>query len=260
MPRRNLVLLFSCWNNAFWAPLRSMKLRHLVNFHPLHQHDVVREPSLHSHAWPHFVLSLPSHRWGNWGSERSLLSHGVGKVRAGIVVSWAWPSLWGLPTSPPLPHLSEIQSRLFPASLTQLLFSPPGHCSSTHAFFTPWLALNLQDTAWASWPHTLPWGGSEWPRPFLWPFPYSGVTCSSLPLVCKCFGVFSPAINVNSSLKNNFCHLISYLRPVIPVFRQDSSHYHSLNTALQEKQMTHKPALKLCWGWYMNWKVENILL
>lgn len=32
--------------------------------------DVLRELSLHSHAWPYFLLLSLVHRWGNWGSEQ----------------------------------------------------------------------------------------------------------------------------------------------------------------------------------------------
>lgn len=89
-------------------------------FSSFHVLDVLRELSLHSHTWPHFMLSSPLHRWGNGGSERSLLSHVVGRVGAGIAPFWAGP--WT--SSPLLPLLSEILGRLFHASLPWLLSEP----------------------------------------------------------------------------------------------------------------------------------------
>ena len=69
-----------------------------------------------------------------------------------------------------------------------------------HTFFTSRLALKLQDTAQ---PHALPWSLTV-AVSFLWPFPCYGAMCLSVTLVCKPFGFFSPAINVNSYLKKSF--------------------------------------------------------
>ena len=59
---------------------------------------------------------------------------------------------------------------------------------------------------------------------FLWPFPPYSVNKLLSPLLYKLFEVFITChkcellSSVNSPLNNLFCHLTSYLRPVIPVF------------------------------------------
>lgn len=105
------------------------------------------------------------------------------------------------------------------ASPAWLPLSRPGPCSSTHFLHLPAGAQTSGHSPTSCSPLE-PHSGRVlfMALPMLWCYVFD-CRISLNPL-----GSFPPAINVNSSLKNHFCHLISYLRPVIPVFSQDSSH------------------------------------
>lgn len=123
------------------------------------------------------------HCWQGWGWHCSILG-GVLFVRLPSYLPATPFSLWKYKAGSLMPpSLGSCCASSRKPSLCIHLYLPAGTQPSGHG-------LGLLTSPCPQ----------EWPRvamSFLWPFPRDCVTCLSLPLVCKLFGIFSPAINVS---------------------------------------------------------------